>query len=616
MPKKYSLKTQQPIPNSKVKSDRAAFGGDDEGGINIESFGEAVGSIGAALSDKSKYRGASTGTAIGTTVGSIADAFVPGLGKVAGKVLGTVGGLIGGASDQKKYERDFDNWQSRQFGKLDMALNTNPYGTDEIMFAEDGGMVEEGSDQEEPEMQMVNIEKGEILIDPVTLDVVREYSNPHRYKPHAKRPMDEPVGNFTFIEPGKVVIPKKYANRFKEGDRLTKGSIILEILKDQRNNPPATVSAPGSAAVPQAGKGYGVVEDPKPVTGIAAKTPRTSLMIDLLNPAKRGDILPVPATTTAGAAGSPVGVGKPAERPLVPFPGRTSYVPDFKEKKSVIGELEGPSFGQDALDANLKTGSTNPYSFVNKPSAVDLPSGTYWNEAPKVKISGKTVSGKVPGKGINMVAAARAVNVIPTALGLGFAMENDPYLQYDEPDFRESEAYLQAIPDKPVIEASRRAIHGSKRALNQMINNIVGPSTRAEVAVNHAASVDAEGRLIQDATNSVLEARTRKLTALGQLSGNKANARYNAKQAFRESLRKDRANRQTMIQAGTSELARNFSKSVIDDEQIKTWNSVLEFVKLNPGSKVPIMDSGEFAAKVFELFNQKKAEAAVTKSAT
>lgn len=224
---------------------------------------------------------------------------LPGVGQIVGS---TIGGLIGGASDTKKMIRDYDKIQRRKYSKLDLAANVNPYGSDNtfymkkggVAFMEDGGLDFNGILQgvggmlndisgvgavsntiaamkEAPIMEsggsgkgavpvsntdnrvMVNIEKGEILIDPISLEVVREYNNENRYKPHSKNPEDEALGNFTMIDQGHVVIPKEYASRYVNGDRLVRKSIIAEILKNQANNPQQ--NAPRAGA-PFAKKGY------------------------------------------------------------------------------------------------------------------------------------------------------------------------------------------------------------------------------------------------------------------------------------------------------------------------------------------------------------------------
>jgi hypothetical protein len=99
----------------------------------------------------------------------------------------------------------------------------------------------EGSEMQgqsqEPEKVTVNIERGELLVDPNTTHIIQKFDNPNRFEPHNKNKYKEPHGNFVEVEEGLVVVPKKMAGRYERGNKLTRRSIVLEIMKQQEQNP-------------------------------------------------------------------------------------------------------------------------------------------------------------------------------------------------------------------------------------------------------------------------------------------------------------------------------------------------------------------------------------------
>lgn len=514
------------------------------------------------------------------------------------------GVMLGGGGSLKVSPKLSLNVGANTMGGMNAGLT---YKFDEGGEVEDRQETSQEGGQEEqqqgPKMQMVDIERGEILIDPVTLEVIREYKNPKRYKSHASNPYQEPVGNFTFVEEGKVVIPKKYAQRFKDSDRLGRGSILLKILKDQNSKPQETVPAPGNQSVPQAEFGY--YDGPDSTDPPKFKIPGNAMdwngmdaslipyarkpFPDLMFPGKSG-LLPDPSLPNSGGTPFKTAVGKPGTIPYA-RPDQPGVIQQWETKTRQDFGMPNPN------DPNAKV----PYARTDGK----------WMELPKTPDKPGTSGSK-----LNSLDIARGLNFLPTALGLGFAMQHDPYLKYNEPDFREAESYLQAMPTDVGIEASRSAVNSTNRATNLMLNNYVGPAPRAEIAAGHAAALKTYGELVQNATNMVTESRARKLQALGTLSGQKAQARYNAKQVFEDSLRKDLAARQNMILAGVSEGVTNFGAQVMDNEQVHAINSILDWVKIHPGEALPVADTQKLAMMLDARLNSATLNRIGTKGTT
>lgn len=121
--------------------------GDNDGALKkglIASGADTIGTAAAAISSKAKYNGAGTGATVGSVVDTAMN-FIPGIGPILSQLhIGkAVGSLIGGKSDQAKYENDYNTQQKRMYQRLEPMANNNPYGAAGVMFAEDGGVIED-----------------------------------------------------------------------------------------------------------------------------------------------------------------------------------------------------------------------------------------------------------------------------------------------------------------------------------------------------------------------------------------------------------------------------------------------------------------------------------------
>lgn len=136
------------------------------------------------------------------------------------------------AGSKAAYEDILNNFHSNQKNKGVISNKTGKY--------EDGGEVMDYSQEASYQPVEVNIEKGELLTDQEG-NIIREFNNPNRFAPHNKNSFKESSGNFVELPEGAIVIPKKDAKVFKQGDSITKKSILRNILQNQAETPTPNV---------------------------------------------------------------------------------------------------------------------------------------------------------------------------------------------------------------------------------------------------------------------------------------------------------------------------------------------------------------------------------------
>jgi hypothetical protein len=183
---------------------------------------------------KDTAKGRAIGGGIGAAVGSV----VPVVGTALGQQLGSmVGGLVGGKSDRRRMERNNVERLQGMNDQLSYDPNVDPYG-----YMEDGGVIA-GADLEglpaSDEMAyqqpvMINIERGELMVGGDG-KVIAHFENPNAYQPHANSRDEEHPGNFVVLPEGAVIIPKKSAKLYLDGDDITRRSIMMEVIKNQQN---------------------------------------------------------------------------------------------------------------------------------------------------------------------------------------------------------------------------------------------------------------------------------------------------------------------------------------------------------------------------------------------
>jgi hypothetical protein len=72
--------------------------------------------------------------------------------------------------------------------------------------------------------KLYNIEKGELIVDPTTGDIIEDLDSP-KYQPHSKNKSKEHPGNFISPPEGSVIIPKKDADLYRKNKEVRMGII-------------------------------------------------------------------------------------------------------------------------------------------------------------------------------------------------------------------------------------------------------------------------------------------------------------------------------------------------------------------------------------------------------
>lgn len=180
---------------------------------------------------QSMISGAGTGASIGQSFGG-----------PIGAGIGAVGGfLVGGISSNiknKKLENKRVKNRTNMLAEYDNIYNANLDTVNETPF----GTYQSGGDITSTQ---INIEKGELQVDPETGKVLREFTgiNPETgglYKPHAPGNKKDSKNNIVTAEEGTFVITKAKAKDYKDAlennDKLAQNSIMHNIRNKKRQS--------------------------------------------------------------------------------------------------------------------------------------------------------------------------------------------------------------------------------------------------------------------------------------------------------------------------------------------------------------------------------------------
>jgi hypothetical protein len=107
--------------------------------------------------------------------------------------------------------------------------------------------------QQQPQQRTINVERGELLADKEG-NVLDRYMNPNRFSKHAETQFKEPQGNFVQADAAAIVVPAKLARRFENGDKLTRKSILRNLVDQQVQDP--TINQPQGAEEQYGDGGY------------------------------------------------------------------------------------------------------------------------------------------------------------------------------------------------------------------------------------------------------------------------------------------------------------------------------------------------------------------------
>lgn len=192
--------------------------------------------------------GASTGSAIGSAVGTAIP--IPGVGTVAGGVVGgVVGGLVGGISgaiggnrkmkksyldyaqsmtdigqeqERLKAEAEKQASMTKPIPELQTEVNLPKLPNYENIYQQQDAMYKFKSGGLN-QYRTINIEKGELLVNPKTLEILDNYNDAPKH-PEGKHEID--IRGNREVPVGMAIIPAKLANEFKSATTERKKEII------------------------------------------------------------------------------------------------------------------------------------------------------------------------------------------------------------------------------------------------------------------------------------------------------------------------------------------------------------------------------------------------------
>jgi len=552
-------------------------------GVGVGDFAAPGLELIGAFTDKDATFGAK-GSAIGGGIGAGLGAALGGpAGAAIGKALGnTVGQLIGGAKDKKLATERMSSTMNRKYGQLNLAYNANPYGSGSTFYAEDGLVLPGVGDKVQ-----VNIEKDELLVDPSKMEVLQKFDS-KRYKRHAKDKSQEHKGNFIEMDASHVIIPRKKADAFKNGDRIARRSIIAQIMEDQEQNGIET-----NQGVQYAKDGKG------PDFGKMTKDEIKAQQQYLISKGAKikDDGLYGPKTKAAlkqyGAMPTNNGITdieaeyiSSSTKPAMNY--ASAILPGFDASANLenfVGQRD-LSTNPIAKPRNIKVGQMDVpnKSFV----APEIAEGY---KSRKPTFLEKTGLANIELPEVNKMKAARAMNFLPTAVGLMQAGQNDPFLQYDDNgQLDAAKAMIQQMPTEENTEASRAAVAQGQSSYLKAMRNVNSPSARAEVADFMLKSQGQAGLIEQDKENRRVQRVTQKLGMLADMEQKQGADRLQARNKFALESSQDRAARQGLIHSAISEGAVNFGKSVMDEERIDIANSMLKYNKVNVGGGANVIN--------------------------
>jgi hypothetical protein len=420
---------------------------------------------------------------------------------------------IDGTTGQVIKEQNKGNVTAGQFRKGGFAGMIDCY--------EEGGATMASPVQEEqPQTKTINIERNELLSD-TDGNIISDYENPNRYGPHADNQYLEPAGNFVTVNSDSVVIPKNKRRAFKEGDALTRRSIIRQLVDNQVKDPHIN-DAPTGKKMEEGG--YTGDEDVPPY---------------LRRPASQ----PVPELAYSQNI--------PNNRTLGPVDPRTSRIQEM-----VMGEE--PS----AVVNNIK-----PVSVVNNnpPADASVKEGGVKSKL-NGKMLGRTVLGALPG----IVQGVKS-------------LQGDPSLApVHNAGFDDAKSYIGQMPDYINVDDQIAAIDQDAAAALKAISGANTPSARAEAQNIMAKASQMKGQVISEAKRTGVQMRSNKLQALAGLETNQGASDQQEDIRYQTERRMNEANADD-IQANVLHDAYGMYAGAHNDaEKIAAINAATKFVDINP----------------------------------
>lgn len=421
------------------------------------------------------------------------------------------------------------------------------------------GQPQEQPQPQEPKPVNINIERGELLVDPGSMKIIKTFKNPSVYSPHEKSKFKEPHGNFVDVPEGSVVIPKKLAIRYEKGDALTKSSILKKILDQQAQNPEQNNpdNRNGEMDNPEEGQQFmatgGGVYDDNEFPYLYDK-PMTGLNINGIPNRMLDSTFDAPSVSVTAKR---LGNGK------------------LKTENQKLGQYQ-PFITGIRIDA---ANYIQPY----KPNIIgqELPSDYGSNT--------KTSKTKNPAN-VGLYAST-AANFIPTLWGLANAQKNSEWTKYDEN--RNYEDYNNSIRNMETRVPVDNVVYQNNKAtssLRRMLGNHIGPENFAMASELQSNNLESRNNLFAAKNNAEVSLRNQQRTLYGQSKLQQGDHRLARRDKYNLEMGQDEAARQNLTHQGLSEFATNQAKFRNDKEKIKTLNSMSDLYDFDPFVKKSIMD--------------------------
>lgn len=317
--------------NKKINYTKYAWGGNVDPNVvgNIAGLGGNL--LGAAVGQDTDaggfLSGAGSGAGLGASIGSVIPGIGTAIGAIGGGLIGGIAGIFGSNKKQKaeKARKKAEelatrtNYNTTIESQFD-TVNSNPYGN--LVFANGGEVLPN---------EVINIEKGELQIDPATGKVLRKYTgiNPETgglYEPHSKG--KDTKNNFVTAEPGTFIITSKeskdYQQALDNNDKITQNTILQNIKNYKNSKKPTDKMALGSFV------------DPTKPPYLSAQNPMGGFNPNMLLQQSRG-LLPISSPSANTGIQSP-GTAFGGLTPTRPFgqvgqtgmaPSTTAYTPQL-----------------------------------------------------------------------------------------------------------------------------------------------------------------------------------------------------------------------------------------------------------------------------------------------
>lgn len=539
------------------------------------------------------------GAALGTSV-------LPGWGTLIGGVLGAGWGLIKGSSDNRKAKREIASNSRRmqqEYALNEFQPNFEMHGN----RYEDGGLTptedipyEEVSQKQLPApKKMINVEKDEIMINPMDMTIVQEFTNPNRFSSHKRNQFMEPHGNFVMLPEGHVIVPKKLANRFKKGDILTRKSIVMQLLSDQANDPFFNTPDEQIPAGVEQYAGGGLTGNPdKPVKGKRRNSMGRAFdtKVSVIQPVQENAMLEKPIGPKNVIYGKN-SMGRSYLTSVdITTPDLANNEPPLGLNDSPMGTLKLSDDVKNSIAADNETKWGNPAPLSG--------TGTTVNTATTKRSATSTRRPFNYGKAGRIIAQNAPILAQMLTNNAG-----DPYLSAN-PNVNYNDAISLAgqLPEDISIAGTLAANDRSFLVASQAIDNNDTPSARAEKSQLLAEKFAGDNAAYQGKELTKAQLRSTKLQTLLGLKKEQGADWQQDRRYLATEMRMDAAARDNNNAAALVNLSENAMQSQNDDERIKVLNTMTHSVDIDPLAQEIMKEDPGFTAYIFNYMNSGKGD--------